>query len=382
MLWARVAFVALAASACAAPLAPASPGVGAQLGGDSPLDPASTPATEAVLAASSVEVRVEPEAPTAPEGAVCVVRGTGRPDVGMCGSPLILSDTRSGGRPIAQVAVGGFPISWGFFADGGRAWVHAESDGVSASGYTPHAGERFSIRGELEAVPGHVWLFDETAVRVKQGVEGGGALVSVHGDLDGVADMSLKIPCEVLGYDMLPRASARIGRSSPVRRGPRAVAKGKRLTLRGAPQDAPFVTLKTDGETLPVSLEVREALGDWARVRLETRSVRLDGWVLDREIERNRLAATVGRGRVSCGVAHAISRLTERVKLSEDATLSVGPKGRIAPAPSLAIAKGTEVLVEARGDGLARVTLPGSISPPPGAGFYLPESVLDPLPVP
>ncbi len=376
MPWVRISVVALAglvASACATP---AVPEVGGRSAARQAGSTRSQVAAEEAAAAprSPIEVRTEPEVVAAPEGALCVVRGTGRPETGKCGPAVLVSDARDGGRAIAQVAVGDFPIAWGFFADGTRAWVHAEASGVTVSGFSPHAGERFSIRGELEAVPERVWLFDETLVQVKRGSDDGGAVVSVQGDLDGIADMALNVSCEVLGYDTLARPTR--GRVRPPRRGPIAVAKGTRLTLRTAPQDAPFVTLRGGGDSLPVSLEVREVLGDWTRVRLETRLVRLDGWVLEREIERNRLSGSVSRGRMSCGTGRGAEPALERVRLSEDAAIAVGPKGRVERAPALVIAKGTEVFVEERSDGRARVRMTGPITPPPGADFYLDESVL------
>jgi hypothetical protein len=255
--------------------------------------------------------------------------------------------------------------------------VHATTGGVTVSGFAAHTTEQFTIRGELEAVPGHVWLFDETPVLVKQGVDGRGAMISVQGDLDGVADMPLEVACEVLGYDPLPRPPAGIGRASrSPRRGPIAVAKGRSLSLRTGPRDAPFVTLKGGGDSLPVSLEVREVLGDWTRVRLETQRVRLDGWVPERDIQRNRLSASVGRGRLSCGTSDSSPPTEGRMRLADDTILSVGPPGRIEPAPSLVVAKGTEVLVASRLDGLAEIRLLGPIAAPAGAAFYVAESAL------
>jgi hypothetical protein len=305
-----------------------------------------------------------------------VVRGSGRPQAS-CGGPLLVSEHETGRRPLARVTPGGFPISWGFFPDSERAWVHAEAKGVKVEGFAATAEETFSIRGEVPVLTGHVWVKDGAPIRVRRGVEAGVLAVSVRGDIAGTDAHEWKVSCDVIGYDPLPTRARSLGRRDGRERGRVVRPRGNRLRLHAAPETQAFGTLTTTGEVLQLPLQLHEVLGDWSRVRFETYHLRYDAWVRSDEVASS--SGGVGTGMGWCAAAPPVPGPEERATVVIDMPLGLGPS-LSAVSRGLSIAAGTEVGVDSRENGFVKVFVPGPIAPPPEAAFFLPESALATLP--
>ncbi len=339
-------------------------------------------ATQRVFA-TRAEIAAEPpdRTPSPPEGVACVVRGAGRPFSG-CRGALAVSSDRAGLRAVASVRPERTSITWGIFQRGNRAWVHAEDGGVSLTGFTSFESERFSIRGEVPAMTGHVWILDQAPIRIRRAKEDGSVMVTVAEDMvEGVGALELPVACDVIAYDPLPRRTVSLGGFSGS--GRRAVPRGNQLRLSVGPNEPAFATLSEgDGGALMLSVGVVEALGDWTRVRFQTSFVRFDAWVPSASIDPN--AGVGARGGIgpTCGFGSARHASTERAVVSEDTALALGKSGKPRTSEALSIAKGTEVIVISRESGMAKVVIKSTIEPPDGLSFYLPESVLVPAPAP
>lgn len=322
----------------------------------------------------SFEVTAGAALPAPPDGAACVIRGSGRPRPSCGDSPLLVSEHKSGRRPLARVTPGGFPISWGFFKDTERAWVHAEARGVTLSGFTATAEETFSSRGEVPVLLGHAWVKGEAPIRVRRAVEDGVVSVSVRGDFDGVDALAWNVSCDLLGYDPAPRRPTALRRSSDQKRLRAARPRGRRLHIHAAPGETAFGTLAGAGDSLYLPLDVVEVLGDWSRVRFDTYHMRFDVWVRSAEIEAGG-GGSIGSFMGQCALGTPLPGSKERATLIADTPLGLLPS-ESATSRALTIAAGTEVVVDARKSGFAKVIVAGPITPPPGASFLLPESVL------
>jgi hypothetical protein len=281
-------------------------------------------------------------------------------------------------RVVASVRAERTSITWGVFQRGKRAWVHVEDGGVLLTGFTSLDEERFSIRGEVPAITGHVWILDEAPVRIRRAKEDGSVMIAVAGDMVGGVDaLELPVACDVIGYDPLPRRTVSFGGAS--RSGGRqAVPRGNHLRLSLGPNERPFATLRGDGGTLMLTVGVVEALGDWSRVRFQTSFLRFDAWVPSASIDTN--AGVGGRGGIgpTCLIGWGKPASTERALVTDDSPISLGGTGKPRPSEALSIAKGTEVIVVSRESGMARVVVKSTIEPPDGFAFYVPESVLTP----
>ena len=311
-------------------------------------------------------------APRAPDGVLCVVRGSGRPRGGGCGLPLPVTGDLRGKEPVARVRPDQTSISWGIFRSGSRAWVHVKDQGISVAGFTDLEGETFSVRGEVPVLTGHMWLLDEAAVEIHHAKQDGAVLVSVKGDLiKGVDDLELPVACDALGYDPLPGRTVSVGG-----RGANAAPSGNELRLSIGPNERPFAKLGDGGQALSLPLEEVEALGDWTRVRLETAYARFDGWAPSASIDRQRGFGGRGRFGSICRLGRVLPPSDERAVVTEDSPLALGFGGQVRDASALRIAEGTEVVVASRRAGMVRVWIESAIEPPEGASFYVKESAL------
>ena len=355
-------------------------------------------------------------APRAPDGVLCVVRGSGRPRGGGCGLPLPVTGDLRGKEPVARVRPDQTSISWGIFRSGSRAWVHVKDQGISVAGFTDLEGETFSVRGEVPVLTGHMWLLDEAAVEIHHAKQDGAVLVSVKGDLiKGVDDLELPVACDALGYDPLPGRTVSVGG-----RGANAAPSGNELRLSIGPNERPFAKLGDGGQALSLPLEEGEALrwgvprvcsqradealggavevsrvdaeravphrlgevgearDDWTRVRLETAYARFDGWAPSASIDRQRGFGGRGRFGSICRLGRVLPPSDERAVVTEDSPLALGFGGQVRDASALRIAEGTEVVVASRRAGMVRVWIESAIEPPEGASFYGTESPLRP----
>jgi hypothetical protein len=391
MLRRLVAAATLLVAACGAP-APAPLAVAVPSVAPAPL--------EAPVAAASVRAEPPSEAAAAlsehaparsdeveridlapPEGLACTVRGRGRLSPDTCDTgQLTVSQRRDGKQLIAVVSPNRMPVTWGFFGDEGRAWIHAEDAGIRVAGFVEHKAERFTLHGETPVMLNHVWLLDQATVRVRGGGEAGAVVVSVADDsIDGVGELRWKVSCDSLGFDPLPRR--RLSPSRPAQRKfPSAVPRTSTLRLRTAPREKPFATLTSaPDEKVSVQMEILQVLGDWSRVRFQTTHARFDVWVASQEIEPHGALSLRGFGSRGCRRSRS-SGLQERAVLLDDTNVFFGPPLVASPVAGLAFSKGAEVVVGARSRGYARVEPLGDILSHGGEYFYVPEALLSLVP--
>jgi hypothetical protein len=287
---------------------------------------------------------------------------------------IAVSEERVGGARIADVSPRDVKMGWGFFVDAGRAYVRAESAGVSVVGYAPGEHEDFVLRHDAVAIEGHVWLDAGAGVRV-QHAKGGKADVALSRDLPGTDAFVANVACDELAWS----------RPGPRPPGPPAPAssrdvrpKGRSLSLHLTPGGTGRTLTSRTHDPLPLSLAVQEERGRFARVLFETDDARFDVWVPLGQVESGGAGAAMDFG--SCGgiADHGALRLAD---LPAEAHPRVGATpGSALERAGVTIAAGTRLILGEERDGMVAVTAFGSsIWAPDGQSFWLPKGQVTPL---
>jgi hypothetical protein len=146
--------------------------------------------------------------PKPPHGVACVVYGKGTGLEGSCDTRLTqVSSSRFGGRPLAQFARDDVEVAWGVYGGRGRGWVHIEDGVFILDGYSDLSKETFTLLRDVDVVRDHVWLKQTIAVH-PLGADPGGVAVRVEAEVDGLADVGLRVPCDSLLYEPAPEVPA------------------------------------------------------------------------------------------------------------------------------------------------------------------------------
>lgn len=321
-----------------------------------------------------------PEAPPFPEpprGVACVVYGRGTGVDGSCGEPHMteVAQGRDGARPMARFRPHQVDVAWGIYPGRGRGWVHVEDGTFILDGFADLGAETFALRREVEVVREHVWLKHGAPVHVT-GADRDGVSVRVDDLVEGVNDVSSRVPCEALLFDPPPEEAAAPPGVAVVPAPEITLPRFSTLSLHAAPGGALVTKLRTREEQLPLFLDVVERKDAWTHVRFETDRARFDVWTPTSEVDSD-VGSGIGlSGLGCCGVGIGTSSHPSVILQKTPVTIGAFPTG--APATGLAFVEGARVHVVSRRGRFVQVEPAESgIMPPEGKKFWVPASAVD-----
>ncbi len=399
----RLLALALSASAACAPAGPplrdgTASELRAQAGGvaasrpradASPAEPTGpAPGSRAPLASLLPSSAGTPDAPDVedaplrerrlpPAGVACAIYGTGSGAQMPCGSPPVEVVSRRGGTaPVAVVELSGLDLSWGFFAEGGRAWFSANDGIFAVDGFASPDNARFVLRREAPIVEEHVWLKAGLLVRAKS-ASARGVAVAFDTDIEGLDDIPARVPCEALLYDAPDDDAAPI--TLPASVDEPLYAGVAPVTFLSGPGGAPVARLGSALTPLELQLEEVERRGGFTRVRFETDQARFDVWAADMHLAEEPLMPSIG-GSQCCGGGLGLSGGSNVTFIAREATpVIVGASPRAPLGAGVSLVKGGRVLVLSERDGFSEISSSGrsSIVAPSKSSFWVPSEALE-----
>ena len=324
-----------------------------------------------------------PVRPKPPAGVGCVIYGKGTDLEPPCNDRLTaVSSSRFGGRPLAQFARGSTDVAWGIYSGRGRGWVHIEDDTFILDGFSDLSKETFALLREVDVVSDHVWLKHGIPVNAL-GADRGGVLVRVEAEVDGLAEVGLRVPCDALLFDPAPAPPATDPAAAPPIQPETTLPRFTSLSLHTEPGGPLLTTLRSKNIDpkegvlpMPLFLDVVERRDDWTRVRFEIDVARFDVWSptlqLDGEVASGFGTSGFGCGGSGRGPIEAVAVVRKRTPVI------VGERPGFGASRGLALTEGAKVIVVERHAGFVSVVAASSsIYPPEGEGFWVPASSID-----
>jgi hypothetical protein len=333
------------------------------------------PPAEIGLPLFSTEVR-----PTPPRGVACTVYGRGSGLYRRCGGTTVnVNATPSSSVTTAVLSLQEAEFAWGFYPDRQKAWIFVDDGTFIVDGFTDPANARFALRREVGVVADHVWFKGGVAVRAMK-ADPRGVSVAIDDEVAGIEDIAARVPCDALLFDrdlapVGPVAGAVAMPSVPPDRV--VYAAPEKLALHVAPNGEPAFALGSKERRFDIPLQVLEERGKWVRVAFETDSARFDLWARDSDVTDALALGSISTSSC-CGGASSIGVSARASIVVETTRLIVGATPSGAPTSSVAIRKGAEVDVESVQDGFAAIRPRGYVvvTPPDGASFWVPQSML------
>ncbi|NUO49261.1 MAG: hypothetical protein HOV80_10435 [Polyangiaceae bacterium] len=332
------------------------------------------------LPASELPLFSEAVRPQPPKGVACAIYGRGSGRFASCGATSVeVTATQSSDVTTAVVELREAEFAWGFYPDRKKAWIFVDDGTFTVDAYADPKDARFALRREVGVIADHVWFKEGTTVRAMNADQRGVA-VSIDDDVAGIAEIDARVPCDTLLFDHDRAPSAPfLGTSAAPSAPPDRVvyAAKEHLPLYIAPSGERIAALGAKEAPFSTALRVLEERGKWLRVAFETDSARFDVWAQESDVS-DELALDMF-GASSCCGAMGLDGMGARPSVVLETTrVIVGRSPFGSPTSSVSIRKGAEVDVVSVESGFAAIRPQAAVavSPPEGASFWVPESML------
>ena len=332
------------------------------------------PPPEIALPRFSSEAR-----PTAPAGVACTIYGRGTGLYRRCGGTTVnVNATASSGVTTAVLSLQEADFAWGFYPDRNKAWIFVDDGTFIVDGFTDPRDARFALRREVGVVADHVWFKEGVAVRAMK-ADHRGVSVAIDDEVAGIEDIGARVPCDSLLFDSDRAPVPPVATPAPSPEPEQFVyAAQERLALHLAPDGDRAFALGSTALPFDIPLKVLEERKKWVRVAFETDSARFDLWAKESDVQD-----VTGFGSIStsscCGGASSIGISARASVVVETTRVIVGVSPIGAPTSSVRIKEGAEVDVDSVQNGFASIRPRGYVvvTPPDGASFWVPQSMLN-----